>query len=202
MNANGKYLISSGERAENNTLRREVAEGGDLGSRVYDSPPHRLLTDALLTVWQVLLVSHHEAAPPSLIKLPVTLRAAQQAHGAPADRTLSIHRQKCLEMKHWGRDKKFNLTLQATQTPGTLLPSPSIFILLVLGGTTESHNVFLMQWCIFLLWRYAEDCLLSLDIMAHTANWPGNGLPVCMHWTATMKRGVLLSFQQLPWNQK
>lgn len=93
MNANGKYLISAGERAENNTLWREVAEGGDLGSRVYDLPPHRLPTDALLT-GQALLVSHHEAAFPSLIKLPITLPAAQQGHEAPAERTLLRQRQK------------------------------------------------------------------------------------------------------------
>lgn len=114
-----------------------MAEGGIWDQEFMTQPPPQP-THALLPVCQVLLLSCDEAAPPGLIKLPITLSAAQLGCGSPADRTPCVHRQKRLEVKPYARDQILRLTLQTIQVLATLFPAPSILIPLFFGGPSEA----------------------------------------------------------------
>lgn len=137
MNANVKYLISSDEReAENNPLWREVAEG-EIWDQKFMTRPTVQPTHALLAVHQVQLLSHHEAAPPSLIKLPITLPAAQQRHGASADGTLhSLPRNEALCQRP-------NAQPHIANHPNTCHSSPfSIYFYPSVLGRTKARMYF------------------------------------------------------------
>lgn len=153
MNANMKYLISSDEReAENNLLWREVA-----GGRIWDQ---EFLTHPL-----------HSPPMPSLLfhlTLSSSSWAVNPSHPAPPPQQgLGHSRQSPLltgrNAWKWRVIPETKLSTSHCSPPKSL-PSPPFPIYLypsVPGDIKQSHNVFLMQSGIFLLWIYTRPVIES-----------------------------------------
>lgn len=103
----------------------------------------------------------HWAASPGLLTLPIVLPPSQQGPGAPADRALSAHRQKCLQMKGLFQKPNDQPSIANHPKPWHSPPFPIYLYPSVLADIKESHKVFLMQSGISLLWIHTRPVIES-----------------------------------------
>lgn len=136
----------------------------------------------------------HWAAPPGLLTLPTLLPPPQQGLGHSRQGPL------CSQAEMPGNEGLFQkpncqLPIAAHPNPCHSPPFPFYLYPSVPGDIKQSHDVFLMQSGIFLLWICTRPVIESQH--GHTASLADNGLPAHVHWTAGVRGWVLLSFLQI-----